>query len=191
MTEFYSDRGWGGGIRDGDMELISGESVDFLGVNYYYPQVVRRSSRRELGFEARVPDGAPVTDMGWEISPQGLRVLLNRLHRDYDAPEIYITENGAAFSDSHIQNGTVCDVDRIDYLRAHLAEAWKAIQDGVNLRGYYLWSFMDNFEWGFGYSKRFGIVRVDYKTLRRTMKASAVWYRDVIARGGFNFEADL
>lgn len=184
MTELYTGLGWDSTIHDGDMDLIAGSSVDFLGVNYYMRQLVRRSVSRDLGYETVIPNGAQTTEMGWEVHPQGLFNLLTRLHADYDAPDLYITENGVAFPDNDIQDGVVQDADRIGYLNSHLSEAWRAIQDGVTLRGYYLWSLMDNFEWAFGFSKRFGIVRTDYDSMERTIKKSGAWYRDVIARGG-------
>ena len=168
------------------MDLIAGSSVDFLGANYYMRQFVRRSASNELGFETVIPDDAQITEMGWEVHPPGLYHLLTRLHADYDAPELYITENGAAFPDTDIQDGVVHDADRIDFLNSHLTQAWRAIQDGVNLKGYYLWSLMDNFEWAFGFSKLFGIVRTDFDSLERIPKASGAWYRDVIARGGIS-----
>ncbi len=184
MTELYAGLGWDPGIQDGDMDLIAGATADFLGVNYYMRQLVRRSVSNKLGYETAIPDDAQTTEMGWEVCPGGLHTLLTRLHEDYDAPVLYITENGAAFPDTEVLDDVVQDSDRIDYLNSHLSEAWRAIQDGVDLRGYYLWSLMDNFEWAYGFSKRFGIVRTDYDSLERTIKASGVWYRDVIARGG-------
>lgn len=184
MTELYASHGWAPGIQDGDMDLIGSAAVDFLGVNYYMRQLVRRSASNDLGFETVIPQDAQTTEMGWEVHPTGLYDLLRRIHEDYEAPELYITENGAAFADADIQDGVVQDADRIDYLNSHLTEAWRAIQDGVNLRGYYLWSLMDNFEWAFGFSRRFGIVRTDFGSLERVTKASGAWYREVIARGG-------
>ena len=184
MTKLYAGRGWEPNIQDGDMDLIAGAPVDFLGVNYYMRRLVRRSVSNDLGFETVIPGNAQTTEMGWEIYPSGLYNLLMRLHEDYGAPELWITENGAAFPDTEIRDGVVQDTDRIAYLNSHLAEAWRAIEDGVNLKGYYLWSLMDNFEWAFGFSKRFGIVRTNYDTLDRIVKASGAWYRDVIARGG-------
>jgi beta-glucosidase len=131
----------------------------------------------------RKPEGGlGFTDMGWEIYPQGLTDLLVQLKQEYpDLPPVYITENGMAAVDSVGADGQVNDTQRVEYVRTHL-EALKAAMDaGVDVRGYFLWSLMDNFEWNSGYEKRFGIVYVDYATQQRIPKASALWYRDFIA----------
>ena len=116
--------------------------------------------------------------MGWPIDPDGLYELLMRLHREFAPPPLYITENGVSCED------TLEDQERIDFLAAHLRAAHRALAGGVDLRGYFVWSLLDNFEWALGYAKRFGLVRVDYETLERTPRASARWFRDVVARNG-------
>lgn len=136
-----------------------------------------------------LPAAGPFTDMGWMIEPAGLTRLLERIATDYPGVPLLITENGAAFpdkpgADSPDGPGQVIDTDRIAYLDGHLRAAHKAISRGVDLRGYLVWSFLDNFEWAEGYRKRFGIVHVDYLTQRRTPKASARWYQEVISRNG-------
>jgi beta-glucosidase len=118
--------------------------------------------------------------MGWEVYPDGLKDLLVRLDRDYELPAVYITENGAAYRDTR-RNGSVTDPQRISYVERHLATLAGAIAEGVPVRGYFLWSLLDNFEWAFGFSRRFGIVYVDFETLERVPKDSFRWYRDVIA----------
>ena len=118
--------------------------------------------------------------MGWEVYPDGLYELLARLHDEYELPPVYVTENGAAYADQR-DNGTVHDPSRISYVDRHLAAIARAIGDGIPVRGYFLWSLLDNFEWAFGYSRRFGIVYVDYETLERVPKDSYHWYRDLIA----------
>jgi beta-glucosidase len=129
----------------------------------------------------RKPEGGEgFTDMGWEIYAQGLTDLLLQLQAEYELPPIYITENGMAAAD-RIENGEVADLDRVEYVRTHLMALKAAMDQGVDVRGYFLWSLLDNFEWNSGYSKRFGIVHVDYATQARTPKASALWYRDFIA----------
>jgi beta-glucosidase len=122
--------------------------------------------------------------MGWVISPDGLRRLLHRVHDEYAAPagtELYVTENGVAFADQVTDDGSVDDGDRVAYLRAHLEAIHRAVAEGVPVKGYFYWSLMDNFEWAWGYAKRFGIVRVDYETQRRTVKASGWEYASIIA----------
>jgi beta-glucosidase len=118
--------------------------------------------------------------MGWPIQPEAFTDLLLRIHRDHPGIPLVVTENGAAFDDVVTADGQVHDSDRIDYVRRHLAAVHAAIQAGADVRGYYLWSFLDNFEWAWGYSKRFGMVHVDYDSQRRTPKDSALWFRDVI-----------
>ncbi|MGB9110096.1 MAG: GH1 family beta-glucosidase [Telluria sp.] len=161
-------------VAEGDFDIIA-QPLDFLGVNYYRREVMSAED------PPRKPEGgAGFTDMGWEIYPQGLTDLLLQLKAEYDLPPIYITENGMAAAD-RIENGEVADPDRVEYVRTHLMALKAAMDAGVDVRGYFLWSLLDNFEWNSGYSKRFGIVHVDYATQVRTPKASAQWYRDFIA----------
>jgi beta-glucosidase len=121
------------------------------------------------------------TEMGWEVYPEGLYEILKWVHDEYGAIPLYITENGAAFPDAPNAQGEVDDPLRVDYIRAHLEQAHRALREGIPLRGYFYWSLMDNFEWAFGYSKRFGLLYVDFETQRRTMKASGRWYAEFIA----------
>ncbi len=116
--------------------------------------------------------------------PGGLYLLLRRVHREYGQPEMYVTESGTPIGGEVLPDGTVADPRRVDYLRRHFAAAWHAIQEGVKLRGYFVWSLMDNFEWNSGYSKRFGLVYVDYATQQRTVKESGHWYAEPIRRNG-------
>jgi beta-glucosidase len=167
-------------VRDGDLAAIS-EPIDFLGINYYFPQRVRpEPSRQPLEISPVLPP-PPTTAMGWEVDPDGLHELLVRVRRDYGNVPIYITENGAAFEDGPVVNGTLEDPRRVDYLHAHLGALARAIADGVDVRRYFAWSMLDNFEWEHGYAKRFGLVYVDYATQRRVPKRSGLWYRDFIA----------
>jgi beta-glucosidase len=119
--------------------------------------------------------------MGWEVYPRGLTELLLTLHREYRLPPVYVTENGGAFKDD-VRQGQVHDADRTEYLHSHIAAVADAIDQGVPMGGYMVWSLMDNFEWSSGYAKRFGIVHVDYATQQRTPKDSALWYRDFVRR---------
>jgi beta-glucosidase len=165
-------------IGSGDARIIA-EPLDFLGVNFYSPMT---SSAARRWVPARA--GAPVTGMGWEVSPGDLTGLLLRLNRDYRLPPLYIAENGAAYDD-HVINGEVHDEARRAYLESHLRAVADAIGQGVDLRGYFVWSLLDNFEWSHGLSKRFGIVHVDYATQERRPKRSALWYSRLLrcARG--------
>jgi beta-glucosidase len=167
-------------IRDGDLQVIA-RPIEFLGVNYYFPSRVRADAGEEPLGVAFAGGPPPLTAMGWEVEPDGLYELLVRLRRDYSVP-IAITENGAAFDDPPASNGLVEDPDRVAYLDGHIDAVARAIADGVDVRRYFAWSLMDNFEWSRGYDKRFGIVHVDYDTQRRTLKRSGAWYRDLIAR---------
>ncbi len=160
-------------IEPGDMAAIA-TPMDFLGINYYTRGVVSAS-----GAWSAQTSGKPLTDMGWEIVPEGLTELLTRLNRDWTLPPLYVKENGAAFQDT-LQEGRVHDVERTDYIASHIAAVGEALAQGVPMAGYMVWSLMDNFEWASGYAKRFGIVHVDYATLTRTPKDSYLWYRDFL-----------
>jgi beta-glucosidase len=168
-------------VRDGDLEVIA-RPIDFLGVNYYFAARVRADPSAEpLGAE-QVPGRPPLTAMGWEVDPSELHGLLLRLHRDYGPVPLYITENGAAYDDPPPVNGLVFDPERLAYYEGHLDAVARAIADGADVRRYMAWSLLDNFEWNSGFSKRFGIVHVDYATQERTVKHSGAWYRDLVAR---------
>jgi len=160
-------------MRPEDASLIA-QPLDFLGINYYYP----------ITAVAGVPfnptrTGVPVTDMGWEVAPGRLTDLLLRLDRDYELPPLMITENGAAFRDCVVDGG-VQDEDRRAYIESHVRAIAAAIEEGVDVRGYFVWSLLDNFEWASGYSKRFGIYYVDYPTQGRILKRSGEWYRSFV-----------
>jgi beta-glucosidase len=165
--------------RDGDLAAIS-RPIDFLGVNNYFRFVVRAGMNGEGPQVVKDPD-APMTDMGWEVHPNGLYSLLVRVARDYSPRAMYVTENGAAYGDIRGHDAEVHDPERTAYLEGHVDAVLRAAADGVPMKGYFVWSFLDNFEWSLGYSKRFGIVYVDYPTLERVPKDSFYWYRDLIA----------
>ena len=166
-------------IDDGDLAAIAAP-LDFVGVNYYTRYVVDERAVTEPLSSVRVP-GASYTDMGWEVHPRGLRCVLQRLQADYDPPEIYILENGAAYSDVADPSGEVRDPERCAYLSAHIAVIHEAIEQGIPVRGYFVWSLLDNFEWAEGYRRRFGLVYIHYPTQERIPKASYHWYRRHIA----------
>ena len=187
-------------VLDGDLALIN-QPLDALGLNYYTPALVSAATEETSGPRADGhggsayspwPGAADVmfhqtpgdrTQMGWTIDPTGLHDLLMRYTREAPGLPLYITENGAAYDDKPDPDGRVHDAERISYLHGHLTELRRAMEDGADVRGYFLWSLMDNFEWSFGYGKRFGAVYVDYTTLERTPKSSAHWYARMVRTG--------
>ncbi len=169
-----------------DLALIH-NSADYLGINHYNTDTVAYDVHSGWLKARLTPYAAPgwgFTTMGWGINPAGLRAELLDLKENYGNPPIYITENGCALPDRPDEKGFVADWERIAFLRAHIREAHAALREGVNLRGYFAWSIFDNFEWERGYGQRFGLVRVDYETLERIPKQSALWFREVIRRNG-------
>lgn len=166
-------------IDSQEMEEIS-TPIDFVGVNYYTRLVIKHNVKGNILHCSCIPQNTPHTDMDWGMYPEGLYEILIWLHKRYNQPEIYITENGAAFPDVIDTQGNISDDNRIKYLKEHIAQVHKAIQHGINLRGYFVWSFLDNFEWTKGYSKRFGIVHVDFKTQKRTIKQSGKWFQNFL-----------
>jgi beta-glucosidase len=180
-------------IHPGDMEIIA-HPLDFLGVNYYTRTRVRHSRLIPLfhlwpeGLPAMTgrgngTDGIPYSQMGWEVYPAGLFELLIRIKKEYGDPVIYVTENGAAFIDTLSADGRIHDEHRRNYLEQHLAVTAAAIRVGVDVRGYFVWSLVDNFEWTFGYDRRFGIVHVDFETQQRIIKDSGYWYGELAGKG--------
>ncbi len=173
--------------EEGDLALI-GQKIDFLAINSYFRQLVRHDEDAWPLRFAMVDGPGPRTAMDWEIHPPILRDLLSRMARDYPGLDLYITENGAAFEDELVideRGARVHDEKRLAYLRDHLRAAHEVFAQGVPFKGYFVWSLLDNFEWAFGYAKRFGIVRVDFDSQERTLKDSALWYRDLIRANGF------
>jgi beta-glucosidase len=174
-------------VADGDLDLVA-QPIDFLGINYYSPVILRAGDPDDLrqnerparcglpGVVEYAPPELERTPMGWLIDPDGLYELLLRLAKDAPDWALYVTENGCAAEDYVNPAGQVDDVERVAYLRAHLTAAARACQDGANLAGYYVWSLFDNFEWAYGYQKRFGIVFVDFGTQQRIPKSSAHFY---------------
>jgi beta-glucosidase len=178
MVEVYSS--FMPEIRPGDLERVR-VPLDFLGINYYTRAVIAHDGSSPVGFGQIKPDGE-YTAMDWEVYPNGLFQLLMRLHREYAPREIYITENGSAWEDTLTETGEVHDERRAAYLQAHLEACAHAIADGVPLKGYFAWSLLDNFEWSYGYSKRFGLVYVDYATQQRYLKDSGKAYAQIAAQ---------
>jgi beta-glucosidase len=175
-------------VQPGDLETIA-QPLEWIGINYYFDILVRQSADGTKQVMPEYPtvigtEPSPTrpihTDMGWPITPDGCTELLVRLHREYpNLPPVYITENGAAYDDP-VVDGRVRDERRIDYLDLHLRAILDATEEGVDIRGYYQWSLLDNFEWAHGYAKRFGLVHIDFDTMERTLRDSAHWYREVI-----------
>jgi beta-glucosidase len=161
-------------VQPGDLATIA-QANDFLGVNYYTRNFSSCGNPWDVA-----STGNTVTDMGWEVYPQGLTELLCRLHNDYQPKRLWVTENGAAFKDQMI-NGVVDDAQRLAYIRDHIAATHDAMATGVPVGAYFAWSLMDNFEWASGYAKRFGLVHVDFETQQRTFKNSALWYQKFLS----------
>jgi beta-glucosidase len=167
-------------VQDGDLECIAAP-LDFLGVNYYFRNIARSSAISEpRNMPRSVLPNVEITEMGWEVYPEGLLNTLGELHFAYDFPALYVTENGAAYRDQVGPGGQVQDPHRISYIKRHLEKVHQAISIGIPVHGYFAWSLLDNFEWSYGTSKRFGLVRVDFETQARIPKASAKWYQTVI-----------
>jgi beta-glucosidase len=167
-------------VADGDFAMMR-QRIDFLGVNYYSPMYVTQATQTLFGaWFGAAPSGTRFTAMGWPVDAGALAEELIRLRDRYGNLELYVTENGACYDDKLLANGIVVDNDRIAYLRDHLAAMLDALAAGVNLRGYFVWSLLDNFEWAEGYNRRFGIVYVDFRTLKRTPKKSYHWLAEVI-----------
>jgi beta-glucosidase len=191
IFSFYEERGTDLTFVHGeDLEKIS-VPIDFLGINYYFRNTVRDAPEdlpdmpfADLGARPVIPHEAEKTAMGWPVEPEGLTEILVRIKEDYADVPIYVTENGRAVDDYIDPEGDVDDEERVSYLDAHFRAAHDAMERGVDLRGYMVWSFLDNFEWAEGYSKRFGLVFVEYGTQRRVPKSSARWYSEVIRRNG-------
>ena len=173
-------------VEEGDLKIISAP-IDFLGVNYYTRRIIAHDENGDFLHVRRVryPFVPHAEYEEWEINPEGLYRLLMRVHRDYGAPTLYVTENGTPLPDAPEPDGSVHDPKRIQYLQGHFAAGWQAIREGADLRGYFVWSFMDNFEWGLGFTKRFGIVYVDYESQRRIVKDSGRWYAEVVRSNGY------
>ncbi len=182
MLNQYRRNGYHLSIHEGDLELMKSYPGDFLGINVYSRAIQQFDPLNQL-LEAKGVrnEQATYNEMGGEVCPESLYDLLHRIHREYDGVKIYITENGAAFKDDvRDAQGKVLDADRAQLIEGNIASVARAIDDGVNVAGYYVWSLMDNFEWGFGYTKFFGIIHVDYQTQVRTPKLSAEHYARII-----------
>jgi beta-glucosidase len=169
-------------IHSGDMKLIA-QDLDFLGVNFYFRQTVAADQNsKPLPIRSVNRENVKRTAMNWEVHPQAFEEILLRISKEYSPKAIYITENGSAWNDEVI-NGEIIDDERIDYLARHLDAMRSAREQGAPILGYFAWSFLDNFEWAYGYEKRFGLIYVDYKTQKRTPKKSAFFYRQLLLNG--------
>jgi len=162
------------------------EKLDFLGINYYNPSFHRYNKHSWPFYAEGVKTDLPCTDRQWPIDANVLEELLIMLKKEYDVPKMYITENGCSYNDVLNEKGEILDYNRINYLSRHFKAVWNAIEKGVDVRGYMIWSLYDNFEWAFGRYSRFGIIYHDFETLKRTPKQSALWLRDVIKNNGLD-----
>jgi beta-glucosidase len=185
MVDWFKKKGVELKIEDGDMETIH-QPIDFLGINYYTGHLARYKENEGLLDWELVEMGYERTDIGWPVYPEGFYNVLTHITERYGQVPIYITENGSCYNDEP-ENGRVKDDRRIKYLKQHLTALSQSIESGVNIKGYLTWSLLDNFEWAEGYSKRFGIVFVDYITLQRTKKDSFYWFKKTIDNNWFDF----
>ncbi|MEN0658287.1 GH1 family beta-glucosidase [Caldifermentibacillus hisashii] len=185
MLDWFRKKGVRLHIQDGDLESIN-QPIDFLGINYYTGYIARYKENSGLFDFEYIKMGYERTEIDWPVYPEGFYKVLTYINNRYGNIPIYITENGACYNDEPI-NGKIKDKKRIKYLKQHLVALSRAIESGVNIKGYLLWSLMDNFEWAEGYSKRFGIVHVDYDTLKRTKKDSFYWYKKLVGNNWFEF----
>jgi beta-glucosidase len=185
MVDWIKKKGVEVPIQDGDLDTIH-QTIDFLGINYYTGHVARYKENEGLFDREFVEMGYERTDIGWPVYPEGFYKVLTYITNRYGNVPIYITENGSCYNDEPV-DGRVRDDCRTKYLKQHLTTLSRSIESGVNIKGYLTWSLMDNFEWAEGYSKRFGIVHVDYRTQKRTKKDSFYWYKQTIANKWFEF----
>jgi beta-glucosidase len=183
MLEWYAEKA--PTVETQDLETIA-VPVDFLGVNYYTRRTIAHDTKGDFLKVKRIwYHFVPHANFEqWEVNPEALYLLLRRVHREYGQPVMYVTESGTPSGEEVRPDGMVADPQRLDYLKRHFAAAWHAIQEGVKLRGYFVWSLMDNFEWNSGYTKRFGLAYVDFATQKRTIKESGRWYAETIRRNG-------
>jgi len=184
VLKYYAERGAAFPIEAGDMQLIAAPT-DFLGVNLYSRQRIEADPAGDTGFRPAAPT-LPLLPMGYEAAPHSLGDFLRWVTQEYDRPRIYITENGVCDNTEPGPGGEIDDRTRVDLLRGFLAGVHGAMQDGADVHAFYHWSFMDNFEWAFGFSNRFGLVHTDYQTLERTPKRSAAFFSDLIRRNGLD-----
>jgi beta-glucosidase len=179
-------------IQDGDMAVI-GQPIDMLGINYYRGYLVAAGDPEPgptvwVGAEdvRFLKTSHPVTRMGWEVQPEGLTEVLVELNERFPGLPLYVTENGASYPDAFTADGEIHDTERIAFVDGHLRAIHAAVEQGVDLRGYFCWTLLDNLEWAFGYEQRFGLVHVDFETQKRTLKDSARWYAGVIGHNGLS-----
>jgi beta-glucosidase len=167
-------------VQSGDLKSIR-QPVDFLGINHYFRAYIQAKPDASIGYEhAAPPSHLPRTSFNWEIDPSEFRDVLLELHETYHCPPIYITENGAYFDDQLSEDGKVHDANRVAFLEGYIKAMQEARERGVDIRGYFVWSLMDNFEWASGYRPTFGLVKTDFNTQKRIPKDSFFWYRDHI-----------
>jgi len=177
-------------VRPGDMESMK-EPLDFIGINLYNRDIVADApGDRNLGV-TRLPLPGPKTQFPSEVHPAAIYRMIMRVSDEYGRPPLYVTENGCSYDDGPGADGRVHDQRRVDYLQGYIGQVGRALAEGADLRGYYLWSLIDNFEWAFGFSQRFGIIYCDFDTLKRTVKDSGYWYRDLIKTGQIEYDETL
>jgi beta-glucosidase len=167
------------------------EPLDFIGINLYSRSIVAAAENDRNVGARQIPGPGPRTAFGWEVWPAGLYQMIKRIDADYGRPPIFITENGCSYPAGPGPDGRVHDPERIEFYEGYIGQVARARDEGCDVRGYYTWTLIDNFEWAMGFSQRFGIVHVDFDTQKRTIKDSGYWYRDLIARNEIAYDETL
>ncbi|HQE25536.1 MAG TPA: GH1 family beta-glucosidase [Candidatus Atribacteria bacterium] len=180
MLDWYQKKGWQILPLTSEESKIVSQPIDFLGINYYSRHIVKRGQESVLEVDFSYPPESEYAEMGWEVYPPGIHEITTRVNTEYNPEEIYITENGISVQDEVDEDGKIKDVKRIEYLKEHLLRLYQAMEEGCPVKGYFVWSLMDNFEWVRGFSQRFGLIYTDYKTLKRIPKESFYWYQKII-----------
>ncbi len=186
MLDWYQKKGYPIAPLSREESIIVSQPLDFLGVNYYSRYIVKKGEEPVLEVDFFLPPKSEYAEMGWEVYPSGIYEVIKRVSEEYKPGKIYLTENGISVRDTLDEDGRIRDVKRIEYLREHLLNLSRTIQEGCPVKGYFVWSLMDNFEWTHGFSQRFGLIYTDYQSLRRIPKESYYWYQKVIQNRRIN-----
>lgn len=186
MLDCYQKRGFPVSPLNREESIIVSQPVDFLGINYYSRHIVKKGQKSVLEVDFVLPPKSDYAEMGWEVYPSGMYEIIKRIAKEYQPREIYITENGISVRDELDKDGKIRDIKRVEYVREHLLKLYQALQEGCPVKGYFIWSLMDNFEWSHGFSQRFGLMYTDYQSLQRIPKESYYWFQHVLKNRGID-----